>query len=296
MKESFIDLYKNQLVYDDIKITIIVDSNMIYWLSTNDLRAIINYDNMINIINNKLNDDEIKIFDELKKFIKVMPSNIHANDKYINEFGLHKILALDESENAEKFNSWLFKSLSSSIMKYNKIILENKYKYETDKINRQIKIEENTMNTLQCINEQNKGCIKKLIKIGNVNDIYNKNEINEMELLYVININNPLILKNYKKKLSDSKIYYCNKKYYETTLKKIKKMINSNHEINNFNCKKCCQIIPIKKIFNHSIKYHNIDNDETIFIELIIENYDLLKKIDYHYKYLKYKQKYLLIR
>jgi prophage antirepressor-like protein len=82
MSQSLIDIYNNMLEHDKNQIIIIIDDKLMPWFSAVDIAKNLEYIGKEEVIINHVYDEDKKIFDELKIFVKEILLNIQPNTFY----------------------------------------------------------------------------------------------------------------------------------------------------------------------------------------------------------------------
>jgi prophage antirepressor-like protein len=73
MSHTFIDILNNILEYNDNKITIIIDDDMMPWFSASNVADVLQYVNKKKIISRNVDPRDKKQFADLKEFVNIIP-------------------------------------------------------------------------------------------------------------------------------------------------------------------------------------------------------------------------------
>lgn len=240
-----IDIYENIIKYNGKSATIIIDDKCNPWFSGKEMALILGYTNTKQAVIDHVNEKYKLTFDDLKKYVKVIPPKSQPHAVYINEPGLFSFLFRSEMPKAKEFTEWVAEEVLPSIRKYGSYKATEELQQKFEKINEKYKKIKKENKILQ--NNQNKtkypvkGMIyvvrpiesdnEKLFKIGRTSDLnkrlntYNTSVPDDMEVLFTMEVNDPIAVELCIKGFLQKYIYRDRKEYYECTLKKIKDII-----------------------------------------------------------------------
>lgn len=296
MTNTLIDIYNNILKYNNKIITVILDDSNIPWFSASDVANVLNYNHrdgkraILTFVDAKYK----KSFTELKKFLKFIPKNSQPAAIYINEFGLYEFLLESRKGPAKKFRRWVLEEVIPSIRKTGSYLIEQEYLNEIENINAKLKQSKKEIKILKHNQKKNNykatGLIyiirpidatnKKLIKPGRTTDfnkrlkIYNTSVPNNMEILFTLEVDDPVAVENCIKALMSKYVYRKNKEYYECSVSKFKDAIIRCDKLvhDQYYCEKCDSRI---SSLDHFFDVHDINDDEKLYLDIVNDDEDL---------------------
>jgi anti-repressor protein len=128
MTTIFETLHKNYIVFNNDKISIIIDSSDKLWFNARDLIAALGYSDIKDVLRRHVNySDKI----QLQNINHNLNIKIHPHSIYLNEAGLYSLVLQSKMPNAKKFTKWVTEEVLPSIRKYG--YYKMKTKYEQDK-------------------------------------------------------------------------------------------------------------------------------------------------------------------
>jgi len=116
-------------------------------------------------------------------------------------------------------------------------------------------------------------------------------------VLYTLKVDNPTAVEYCIRALLNKFKYRNNKDYYDCSLKQIKEIFDKCKEFvtTGIYCKHCdSHITNINKLAEHSLKYHNINENDNLVLNIFDEPEALENKIDQLGGHIEYKFKYIL--
>lgn len=138
-KNSFMSLEKNILEYNKKEIIIIIDDDGNSWFSGKSVASILGYVNESKAIRDHVKKKNKTTLDKLAKYLIKIPLNAQLHSIYINEPGLFSLIFSSKTNEGEKFKDWILEEVLPSIRKYDKYIMNEKYKIKLNKLNNKIK-------------------------------------------------------------------------------------------------------------------------------------------------------------
>ena len=109
--------FDNSAIFNKCNISIIIDANNIIWFSASDLQHAIGLTNIRPTLSNERMQKYKSTFADLKKYLKVVPSNSQPGATYINEAGMYLLLFRSDKPLAIKFTDWVIEEVIPSIRK-----------------------------------------------------------------------------------------------------------------------------------------------------------------------------------
>lgn len=219
------------------------------WFYGNQVGEVLEYINANEAIFTHVDIRDVKKFAELKKFIIEIPKNAQPTTIYINRSGLYSLVLSSKMPKAREFKYWVTSKVLPSVDTYGFYILREKYTEKLDKLKkltRQVKVlrknqkknvysKKGVMYILRPSSEPN----KKFKKLGFSNkfnsrlNTYNTSVPDDMEILFMVEVNDPESVEKCVKNIMIPYIYRDRKEFYEASTKKIKDVI--------LQCNKCIQ-------------------------------------------------------
>jgi len=310
MAHTLIDIYNNILKYDDTEIIVIFDKDNNIWFSGIQISRMLEYKFPEQAIRKKVKKIYKKRLDELTDNPKEYGKNTQPHSIFINEAGLYTLINSSKQDVAKKFKEWIFGEVLPKLRQTGKYELEQKYK---DKLNgvaneleqkykkqlEQIKTKINQLEEKNRILENNqkknkfpKGGViyvvrpfgtenENLLKVGKTNDLksrmntYNTGVPNNMEILYSVEVKDPIGFEHCIKSKLRNYIYRERKEFYNCDLEIIIDAINKCDKFikDECYCCKCENKIEDKQLARHIKKeYDIIDTKEKIYGLFVINN------------------------
>ena len=287
---TVIDLFNNILKYGTDNIYVVIDNHGTPWFSGADCARLLKYNDTDQAIRTHVNIDDKTSIDKLKQFMKYKIPYTKPNSIYINESGLYSLLLSSRKEQAEPFKRWILKEVIPRIRKTGEYKVESKYKKKLIQLEKKLKekskrvriLEHNQKKkkykvtgliyVLRSINHGSDG----LIKMGRTTDLnkrlntYNTSVPDDMELLFVLEVDDPISVEHCIKGLASQFIYRKNKEYYRCTLKKFKKIIIQCDKLvrGEQYCDSCQSRV---NSFSHFYDDHNMTDDAVLYLDLVID-------------------------
>lgn len=128
MKNIFETLDENYILFDDIKISIIIDNADKIWFNANQITKALSYSNYIKALKQHTTDKDRK---QLKTINHSLNIKQHSQTVYLSESGMYKLILRSKQEKAQKFSDWITEDVLPSIRKYG--YYKMKKTYEKDK-------------------------------------------------------------------------------------------------------------------------------------------------------------------
>ena len=327
MAQTLIDIYQNILSYDNTNISIVIDSSNIPWFSATNIAEILEYQNTSKAISDHVKNEDIIEFEKLRKYFEKVPHNAQPHALYINESGLYSLIFSSKKTKAIEFTRWVTTEVLPSIRTRGYYIMEQVYKGKISKLNKKLTKYQNRVKVLECNQKKTKygegGTVyairsrdtsSKLIRIGKTADMckripgYDTAMPNKFEVLYTLQVDNPIGVELCIRGLLHPNIYRRNKDYYRCTLEKIKEVFHTCDKLvkGEFSCQICGEKMnEMSRLIVHSKEVHNIDDNELLLVDLSDNQYggsfaeivnDNVFDDENYRKYIKYKMKYLSLK
>ena len=289
MSKTLIDIFNNILKYNGHEIVIIIDDNNVPWFYAPGVARILEYVKTDDAIRTNTKLTERKNFSKLQKYVQNPPNYLKSNAIFINESGLYSLILSSKKPKAQKFRKWVTSEVLPSIRKTGSYHIEEEYKNKLDNVNKKLKDAKKEIRILKH-NQKNKnykitGLIyiirpinntnKKLLKIGKTTNFnkrlntYNTGLPNNMEVLFVLEVNDPVAVEHCMKGLLHKYVYRKNKEFYECSLKKIREIIFKCDQLvhtDKYLCEECHHRVSSIDHFNNE---HQIDDDEQLYLDLV---------------------------
>jgi prophage antirepressor-like protein len=128
MKNIFETLDENYILFDKIKINIIIDNSDKIWFSCKEILSSLEYKDIKDAMKVHIDKDN-KI--QLKNINHSINTKQHPNTIFINESGLYKLIFKSKMKKAKIFTNWVTNDVLPSIRKYG--YYKMKKTYEKDK-------------------------------------------------------------------------------------------------------------------------------------------------------------------
>jgi prophage antirepressor-like protein len=175
-------LEKNLIKFENKKISVIIDDDGTPWFNGNEIAVALGYDAPKKAISNSIdNDDKMK----LENINTNVVTDKHPHSIYINESGLYSLIIQSRLPKAQKFKSWITKSILPSIRKFGfyrqKQEYENEFQDLMKKINYLKKENENMKEELKNDNFPNGGLVYAIDYSENGNEIYRVGKSDDMK-------------------------------------------------------------------------------------------------------------------
>lgn len=293
MADTLIDIYNNILQYNGETIIVIIDDTNMPWFSAPSIAKIIGYERPNNAIRMHVDETDKKTFQELEKFMKKIHPNVQPHTIYINEPGLYSLILASKMPIAKTFKKWVTTVVIPSIRNTGTYTISEKYKRMYDDLNnkfKNVKDENRILKHNQKKHTHKKGALvyilrpidaknKKLLKLGHTTNfdkrfkVYNVSVPDDMEVLFEMEVNDSFTVEKCTKLFMQPHQYRDKKEYYECSLKKLREtIINCNTVANcqgTIHCVRCNnQLGSFNEYVEHLSRVHNIDEDETLFMDL----------------------------
>lgn len=260
MSDTLIDIIHNILKYNGENILIAVDKDEMIWFSALNVAKILEYNRPNDAILrlNKIYKTELK---NLKQYFKKLPPNSQPHAIFINEFGLYDLILSSRKPIAKKFREWVITEVLPSIREFGYYHVNDESQKKYDELNEKFRRSKRTIKILKQ-NQKKKnlpkgGVIyvlrpidqvnKKFIRVGRSTKldkriaVYNSSVPDNMELLFTLQVDDPVAVEYCIKGLMHKYIYRANKEYYECSLSLMVKAIQGCDKLvhGNFFCTKC---------------------------------------------------------
>ena len=118
----FETLDENYILFDKIKINIIIDNSDKIWFSCKEILSSLEYKDIKDAMKVHIDKDN-KI--QLKNINHSINTKQHPNTIFINESGLYKLIFKSKMKKAKIFTNWVTNDVLPSIRKYGKKIQIN---------------------------------------------------------------------------------------------------------------------------------------------------------------------------
>ena len=130
-------LESNYIIFESIKISVIIDNDDKVWFCAKDVAESLEYkDPKIAIYENVEKDDKIKI-EDINTNVNV---ERHPHTIYMNESGLYSLALSSKMKKAKKFKHWVTSDVLPSIREFNCYKLKKKYNSMIGDLNSQIQL------------------------------------------------------------------------------------------------------------------------------------------------------------
>ena len=127
INEIFSTLDENYIIFEDKKITVIIDNDNNTWFNANETAKTLGYIYHVDAINSNIDkSDKIKLSD-----IKVAK---HPHSIYLSESGLYSLMLTSRLKKAKKFKLRITQEVLPSIRKYGFYKMKTKYEKDYDDI------------------------------------------------------------------------------------------------------------------------------------------------------------------
>jgi prophage antirepressor-like protein len=128
MKNIFETLEENYILFDKIKISIIIDNSDKIWFGCKEILSSLEYKDIKDAMRVHIDKDD-KV--QLKNINHSIDTKQHPNTIYINESALYKLIFRSKMKKAKIFTTWVTNDVLPSIRKYG--YYKMKKSYEKDK-------------------------------------------------------------------------------------------------------------------------------------------------------------------
>ena len=327
MAQTLIDIYRNILSYDNTNISIVIDGSNIPWFSATNIAKILEYQNTSKAISDHVENEDTIEFEKIRKYFEEVPQNAQPHALYINESGLYSLIFSSKQSKAIEFTRWVTREVLPSIRTHGYYIMKQLYKEKISKLNKKLTKYQKRVKVLECNQKKTKygegGTVyairsidtpSKLIRIGKTAAMckripgYDTAMPNKFEVLYTLQVDDPIGVELCIRGLLHPNIYRRNKDYYQCTLEKIKEVFHTCDKLvkGEFSCRICGEKMnEMGRLIVHSKEVHNIDDNELLVVDLsdnqdggalieIVNEHDF--DDEYYRKYIKYKMKYLSLK
>ena len=252
MNEIFSTLDENYIMFEDKKITVIIDNDNNIWFNANESAKALEYANpKLTIIVNIDKSDKIKL-DDININIKVAK---HPHSIYLSESGLYSLMLTSKLKKTKKFKLWITQEVLPSIRKYGFYKMKTKYEKDYDDILQKInKLEKDNNNMKNDMKKEKfpKGGLVYIVdytdeledtyRLGSTDNmnkrkkIYDTHTLHKKPVVYKKEITCPKILEDCVRALLYNYRYKNRKDFFICKLSKIKlafkKCFNSINCIN----------------------------------------------------------------
>lgn len=257
MKNIFETLDENYILFDKIKINIIIDNSDKIWFSCKEILSSLEYKDIKDAMKVHIDKDN-KI--QLKNINHSINTKQHPNTIFINESGLYKLIFKSKMKKAKIFTNWVTNDVLPSIRKYG--YYKMKKSYEKDKNDLLEKINYLEKQNKLMINDMKKekfpnGALvyfvdysnddnyeKNVYRLGETDDmnkrkkIYDTHTLHKRKVVEKVFIDNPIRFETCIRSMLYDYRYKNKKDFYLCDLKIIKKAVkNCKNSIKNMNQK-----------------------------------------------------------
>ena len=282
---TVIDIQNNMVIYNETKINVIIDDNNRPWFSGLSISNILEYKNSRDALDDHVDIQDKKPFSELRKFLDQIPPNSQPHAVYINESGLYSLILSSKMPKAKEFKQWVTSRVLPSIRITGSYSLDEKTKLNVKKLNDKLRKANRTIKALKNNHPKKnlpKGGVmyivrpidatnKKMLKPGHSGNLkdrlhkYNTSVPNNMELLFVIEVDDPVMVENCMKAILKPYLYRKKKEYYECDLSKVEDVIKGCKVLSegDFFCNGCDNKVTSSK---HLIKDHKLGKNDKVFV------------------------------
>lgn len=257
MKNIFETLEENYILFDNIKISIIIDNLDKIWFNANQITKALSYSNYIKALKQHTSEKDRK---QLKTINHSLNIKQHPQTVYLSESGLYKLIIRSKLEKAQKFSDWVTEDVLPSIRKYGYYKIKKSYEKDKndllEKINylekqnklmvRDMKKEKYPDGALVYFIDYSKDDLyeKNVYRLGKTDNLKKRKTIYDTHMLHkkpvveYIFVENTVKFETCLRSMLYDYRYKNNKDFYLCNLSKIKKaIINCKRSIENMNQK-----------------------------------------------------------
>ena len=131
MKNIFETLDENYILFEKIKINIIIDNTDKIWFNGKELTSALEYKDTKDAIKSHIDKNDRT---QLKNINHSIDTNQHPNSIYINESGLYKLMFSSKMKKAKTFTNWITNEVLPSIRKYGYYKMKKSYENEKNNL------------------------------------------------------------------------------------------------------------------------------------------------------------------
>lgn len=280
---TIVDIFNNELIYNNNKINYVIDIENNIWFKFLSLAKLLNYKSRKDTLRTLVSKDNKLLLKNIKIIVKVKE---HPNTVYINEKGIYNFLMKSRMKSAKEFQQWLINEVLPNLRKHGKYEINKKIKQKLKNLNKKIiKLQKDNIKLKKDMTKN---------KFPKGTHVYIIEDNGKYKIGYTDNLINRLQTYNTGRSDKVEYVYYkktkCGKEV-ETCLKSMlnKYLYKSNKEFYACNIdiiiKKILKCIKYEKIYtNHNNSVQHGGNINTNIIDNIIVYYK--KKYEY-YKIIK---------
>lgn len=130
---ELIDFYNGIIKFNGTNVEIIIDPDNTIWFYGNKIAKLLGYKDRRRTISSISHESKTK-YENIKGYSKYK-FNVQDHAIFVNETGLYDLTLKSKKKIAQKFRSWLTKTVIPSLRKYGSYELNKTQKYELDQLN-----------------------------------------------------------------------------------------------------------------------------------------------------------------
>lgn len=243
--DIFETLENNYILYENIKILVIIDINNELWFNANNTAKALGYSDLRDAIRTHVEKKDTKQL----KYINYKHKTGHPLTLYLNEAGLYSLMLRSRMPKAKKFTNWVTHDVLPSIRKFGSYKLKKKYESKLAFITKKIRY-------LEKENEKMKNDLRKE-KFPTGGIVYVVDYSTDKKNIYRIGMTNNM---NLRKKIYDThslhkhNVIYMKKHDCPIKLETCLRAMLYDYRYKNKKDFYLCKIETIKKAFSTCIK------------------------------------------
>lgn len=202
----------NNFIFNNQKITIILDDNNEPWFKAKDIALILEYTDTDQAIRKNIDEDDKQYMKDLRPVSHTALSYNEKNTIYINESGLYSLILSSKKEEAKKFKKWVTSDVLPSLRKHGEYKFKEEIEILTSNFQQQLNLKEETIRLKIKEEEKNKLELQKAQKL---NEDYKEyctriQSLEKKDIIYILT--NDIDVQENKFKLGKTRLNHLKKR------------------------------------------------------------------------------------